>query len=95
MHLWPAAVCGFSELLDVELNEQLNTTVNNTQMPKVEYSKISIEDYCEYLSKLSESVFTKLVIYCNSPIICTGLNMQILKPAGLIETAHYPLLLLV
>uniref|UniRef100_A0A671PGB9 Dipeptidyl aminopeptidase-like protein 6 n=1 Tax=Sinocyclocheilus anshuiensis TaxID=1608454 RepID=A0A671PGB9_9TELE len=47
----------------------LNTTVNNTQMPKVEYRKISIDDYC--------------------------LNMQILKPAGFIETAHYPLLLLV
>uniref|UniRef100_A0A671PGQ6 Dipeptidyl aminopeptidase-like protein 6 n=1 Tax=Sinocyclocheilus anshuiensis TaxID=1608454 RepID=A0A671PGQ6_9TELE len=58
-----------SSLLDVELNEQLNTTVNNTQMPKVEYRKISIDDYC--------------------------LNMQILKPAGFIETAHYPLLLLV
>uniref|UniRef100_A0A8C1NM53 Dipeptidyl-peptidase 6b n=1 Tax=Cyprinus carpio TaxID=7962 RepID=A0A8C1NM53_CYPCA len=47
----------------------LNTTVNNTQMPKVEYRKISIDDY--------------------------SLNMQILKPAVFIETAHYPLLLLV
>uniref|UniRef100_A0A672SCA3 Dipeptidyl aminopeptidase-like protein 6 n=1 Tax=Sinocyclocheilus grahami TaxID=75366 RepID=A0A672SCA3_SINGR len=47
----------------------LNTTVNNTQMPKVEYKKISIDDYC--------------------------LNMQIVKPAGFTETAHYPLLLLV
>uniref|UniRef100_A0A8C2KBR9 Dipeptidyl-peptidase 6b n=1 Tax=Cyprinus carpio TaxID=7962 RepID=A0A8C2KBR9_CYPCA len=47
----------------------LNTTVNNTQMPKVEYRKISIDDY--------------------------SLNMQILKPAAFIETAHYPLLLLV
>uniref|UniRef100_A0A9J8DBL4 Dipeptidyl-peptidase 6b n=1 Tax=Cyprinus carpio carpio TaxID=630221 RepID=A0A9J8DBL4_CYPCA len=50
-------------------NRQLNTTVNNTQMPKVEYRKISIDDY--------------------------SLNMQILKPAAFIETAHYPLLLLV
>uniref|UniRef100_A0A672SDZ4 Dipeptidyl aminopeptidase-like protein 6 n=1 Tax=Sinocyclocheilus grahami TaxID=75366 RepID=A0A672SDZ4_SINGR len=57
------------KLLDVELNKQLNTTVNNTQMPKVEYKKISIDDYC--------------------------LNMQIVKPAGFTETAHYPLLLLV
>uniref|UniRef100_A0A673LB57 Dipeptidyl aminopeptidase-like protein 6 n=1 Tax=Sinocyclocheilus rhinocerous TaxID=307959 RepID=A0A673LB57_9TELE len=56
-------------LLDVELNKQLNTTVNNTQMPKVEYKTISIDDYC--------------------------LNMQIVKPAGFTETAHYPLLLLV
>uniref|UniRef100_A0A671KT49 Dipeptidyl aminopeptidase-like protein 6 n=1 Tax=Sinocyclocheilus anshuiensis TaxID=1608454 RepID=A0A671KT49_9TELE len=59
----------YEKLLDVELNKQLNTTVNNTQMPKVEYKKISIDDYC--------------------------LNMQIVKPAGFTETAHYPLLLLV
>ncbi|XP_016372230.1 dipeptidyl-peptidase 6 isoform X1 [Sinocyclocheilus rhinocerous] len=59
----------YEKLLDVELNKQLNTTVNNTQMPKVEYKTISIDDYC--------------------------LNMQIVKPAGFTETAHYPLLLLV
>jgi len=40
--------------MDVETNEDLNTTVNNTQMPKVEYRKISVEDYSEYLI---ESVF--------------------------------------
>uniref|UniRef100_A0A8C2KDQ0 Dipeptidyl-peptidase 6b n=1 Tax=Cyprinus carpio TaxID=7962 RepID=A0A8C2KDQ0_CYPCA len=56
-------------IFESSLNEQLNTTVNNTQMPKVEYRKISIDDY--------------------------SLNMQILKPAAFIETAHYPLLLLV
>uniref|UniRef100_A0A672SDB5 Dipeptidyl aminopeptidase-like protein 6 n=1 Tax=Sinocyclocheilus grahami TaxID=75366 RepID=A0A672SDB5_SINGR len=52
---------------------QCKTTVNNLsctyKMPKVEYKKISIDDYC--------------------------LNMQIVKPAGFTETAHYPLLLLV
>ncbi|XP_051556799.1 dipeptidyl aminopeptidase-like protein 6b isoform X1 [Myxocyprinus asiaticus] len=59
----------YNKLLDVETNEELNTRVNNTQMPKVEYKKISIDDYC--------------------------LNIQILRPAGFIDTAHYPLLLLV
>ncbi|XP_057190855.1 dipeptidyl aminopeptidase-like protein 6b isoform X2 [Triplophysa rosa] len=59
----------YLKLLDVEANEELNTTVNNTQMPKVEYKKFNVDDYC--------------------------LNVQILKPAGFVETAHYPLLLLV
>ncbi|XP_051769329.1 dipeptidyl aminopeptidase-like protein 6b isoform X1 [Ctenopharyngodon idella] len=59
----------YQKLLDVETNEELNTTLNNTQMPKVEYRKISIDDY--------------------------SLNIQILRPAGFIDTAHYPVLLLV
>lgn len=45
-HLWLP-----SDVMDVETNAELNATVNNTQMPKVEYRKISIEDYSEYLIK--------------------------------------------
>ncbi|XP_077071022.1 dipeptidyl-peptidase 6 isoform X3 [Siphateles boraxobius] len=59
----------YEHVMDVATNEELNTTVNNTQMPIVEYRKISVEDY--------------------------SLNTQILMPAGFIETAHYPVLLLV
>lgn len=43
-HLWFP-----SDVMDVEPNEELNTTVNNTQMPRVEYRKISVDDYSEYL----------------------------------------------
>ncbi|XP_077414648.1 dipeptidyl-peptidase 6 isoform X1 [Vanacampus margaritifer] len=57
------------KVLDVETNERVNTTFNNTQMPRVEYETITIDDYI--------------------------LTMQILKPAGFVDTAHYPLLLLV
>lgn len=34
-------------------------------------------------------------MHCHFCVIYTGLNVQILKPAGFVETAHYPLLLLV
>ncbi|XP_048029838.1 LOW QUALITY PROTEIN: dipeptidyl aminopeptidase-like protein 6 [Megalobrama amblycephala] len=54
---------------DIELNLNLNRTVNSLQMPRVEYREINIEDY--------------------------SLSMQILKPAGFIDTSHYPLLLLI
>ncbi|TKS79800.1 Dipeptidyl aminopeptidase-like protein 6 DPPX [Collichthys lucidus] len=57
------------EVYDVEMNERVNHTYNNMQMPKVENKTITIDDYT--------------------------LTMQILKPAGFVDTAHYPLLLLV
>ncbi|XP_062311104.1 dipeptidyl aminopeptidase-like protein 6 [Osmerus eperlanus] len=44
-------------------------TLDDLQMPRVEYKEINIEDYT--------------------------LTMQILKPASFVDTAHYPLLLLV
>lgn len=46
-----------SELLDVETNEELNTTLNNTQMPKVEYRKISVDDYSEYIHQTNRNRF--------------------------------------
>uniref|UniRef100_A0A1A8RX00 Dipeptidyl-peptidase 6b n=2 Tax=Nothobranchius rachovii TaxID=451742 RepID=A0A1A8RX00_9TELE len=57
------------KMFDVELNENVNATYNNMQMPKVENKTITIDDY--------------------------SLTMQILKPAGFVNTALYPLLLIV
>ncbi|XP_062284709.1 dipeptidyl aminopeptidase-like protein 6b [Scomber scombrus] len=57
------------KVFEVEINEMVNNTYNDMQMPRVEYETITIDDYT--------------------------LTMQILKPAGFIETASYPLLLLV
>ncbi|XP_053739390.1 dipeptidyl aminopeptidase-like protein 6 isoform X3 [Synchiropus splendidus] len=57
------------KLFDIEVNERVNNTYNNMQMPRVEYETITIDDYT--------------------------LTLQILKPAGFVDTAHYPLLLLV
>uniref|UniRef100_A0A6Q2Z4T5 Dipeptidyl-peptidase 6b n=1 Tax=Esox lucius TaxID=8010 RepID=A0A6Q2Z4T5_ESOLU len=59
----------FHEVMDLETNEEVNSTFYNMQMPKVEYKTVTIDDYT--------------------------LTMQILKPAGFVDTAHYPLLLLV
>ncbi|XP_047667407.1 dipeptidyl aminopeptidase-like protein 6 isoform X1 [Tachysurus fulvidraco] len=57
------------KLLDIELNLNLQRTVDSMQMPRVEYREIDVEDYV--------------------------LTLQILKPASFVDTAHYPLLLLV
>ncbi|KAF7708988.1 dipeptidyl aminopeptidase-like protein 6 isoform X2 [Silurus meridionalis] len=57
------------KLFDIELNLNLQRSVDSVQMPQVEYIKIDVEDYT--------------------------LSLQILKPASFINTAHYPLLLLV
>ncbi|MCJ8729038.1 hypothetical protein PDJAM_G00011690 [Pangasius djambal] len=59
----------WQKLLDIELNHNLQRTVDSMQMPRVEYREIDVEDYV--------------------------LTMQILKPASFVDTAHYPLLLLV
>ncbi|XP_048120017.1 dipeptidyl aminopeptidase-like protein 6 isoform X1 [Alosa alosa] len=59
----------FQRLLDVETNEALNSTVNDMQMPKLEYKNITIDGHT--------------------------LPVQILKPATFIDTALYPLLLVV
>ncbi|XP_016392849.1 dipeptidyl aminopeptidase-like protein 6 [Sinocyclocheilus rhinocerous] len=53
----------YEKLLDVELNEQLNTTVNNTQMPKVEYRKISIDDYYLNMQILKPAGFIETAHY--------------------------------
>ncbi|XP_052467154.1 dipeptidyl aminopeptidase-like protein 6b isoform X1 [Carassius gibelio] len=53
----------YEKLLDVELNQPLNTTVNNTQMPKVEYRKISIDDYCLNMQIMMPAAFTETSHY--------------------------------
>ncbi|XP_061876627.1 dipeptidyl aminopeptidase-like protein 6 [Entelurus aequoreus] len=57
------------EVHKLETNEMLKLTLDNMQMPIVEYHQIDKDDYT--------------------------LSMQILKPAGFVETSHYPLLLLI
>ncbi|XP_061777520.1 dipeptidyl aminopeptidase-like protein 6 isoform X2 [Nerophis ophidion] len=57
------------EVHKLETNEMLKLTLDNMQMPIVEYHQIDNEDYT--------------------------LSMQILKPAGFVESSHYPLLLLI
>ncbi|XP_061661130.1 dipeptidyl aminopeptidase-like protein 6 isoform X2 [Syngnathoides biaculeatus] len=57
------------EVHKLESNEVLRRTLDNMQMPIVEYQDVSVDDYT--------------------------LSMQILKPAGFVETAHYPLMLLI
>lgn len=59
----------FERLLDVENNEALNNTVNNMQMPKLEYKNVTIDGHI--------------------------LPVQILKPATFVDSALYPLLLVV
>uniref|UniRef100_A0A8C0YIL3 Dipeptidyl-peptidase 6b n=1 Tax=Cyprinus carpio carpio TaxID=630221 RepID=A0A8C0YIL3_CYPCA len=44
-------------------SSQLNTTVNNTQMPKVEYRKISIDDYCLNMQIVMPAGFTETAHY--------------------------------
>ncbi|XP_046879919.1 LOW QUALITY PROTEIN: dipeptidyl aminopeptidase-like protein 6 [Hypomesus transpacificus] len=57
------------KVYDLETNDNVRLTLDDLQMPRVEYKEIDIEDYT--------------------------LTMQILKPASFVDTAHYPLLLLV
>ncbi|TRY66085.1 hypothetical protein DNTS_035580 [Danionella cerebrum] len=47
----------YEKILDVETNEQLNITVNNTQMPGVEYRKINIDDYTLTMQILKPAAF--------------------------------------
>lgn len=81
------------------------------QMPKVENKTIVIDDYSMFPPAHVESADTQLTcvsilmtlqpvtlyyeISSNLVLSVAALTMQILKPAGFIETAHYPLLLLV
>uniref|UniRef100_A0A672H9U8 A-type potassium channel modulatory protein DPP6 n=1 Tax=Salarias fasciatus TaxID=181472 RepID=A0A672H9U8_SALFA len=60
---------GISEVHKLETNQNLRATLDNMQMPTVDFKEIKTDDYT--------------------------LTLQILKPAGFSESAHYPLLLLV
>ncbi len=83
----------------METNERVNDTYNSMQMPKVENKAIIIDDYsmCTH-SRLLMTL--EPVVLCDNILInvvlsVVALTMQILKPAAFIDTAHYPLLLLV
>ncbi|XP_077364842.1 A-type potassium channel modulatory protein DPP6 isoform X2 [Festucalex cinctus] len=58
-----------TEVRKLESNQLLRLTLDNMQMPLVDYQDVSVDDYT--------------------------LSMQILKPASFVETAHYPLILLI
>ncbi|KAI3374930.1 hypothetical protein L3Q82_021461 [Scortum barcoo] len=91
------------KVFDVETNERVNNTCNNMQMPKVENKTIIIDDYSMRLClcRIRRNTITCVrVILCHKILISfvlsvVALTMQILKPAAFVETAHYPLLLLV
>ncbi|XDV26985.1 hypothetical protein PO909_030590, partial [Leuciscus waleckii] len=53
----------YEHVKDVEINENLNTTVNNTQMPRVEYEKISVDDYSLNTQILKPAGFTEKAHY--------------------------------
>lgn len=97
------SICLAAELIDVETNERVNNTYHNMQMPKVENKTLVIDDYSMCPSASWISGYTTVLqpgVICSNIITkfllsVVALTMQILKPAGFIETAHYPLLLLV
>lgn len=88
-------------MFDVETNDRVNITYNSMQMPKVENKTIVIDDYsmCPcIISRLIKSCVTARVhhnSHINNVLSAAALTMEILKPAGFKDTAHYPLLLLV
>lgn len=83
-------------MFDLETNRRVGDAYSSMQMPRVENKIIVIDDY----STLgggggggSGSV-TQVSLFPVFPS-AAALTMQILKPAGFVDTAHYPLLLLV
>lgn len=76
-------------------------------MPKVENKTIVIDDYstcprsCSmhashvFIPVTPQPVVLHYEIPINLVLSVAALTMQILKPAGFVDTAHYPLLLLV
>lgn len=88
----PAHSVLIAEAFSVETNENVNETYSSMQMPKVENKTIVIDDYSAYENfpdNWGPSQFLTV------PLCVAALTMQILKPAGFVDTAHYPLLLLV
>lgn len=76
----------------METNEKVNDTYSNMQMPRVENKIIVIDDYstsgCAGSPRRGGAPL-------NRRSSVAALTMQILKPAGFVDTAQYPLLLLV
>lgn len=78
----------------METNKRVSDAYSSMQMPQVENKIIVIDDYSTWGVR---SVTVKPVsFFSDQAVLCVAaLTMQILKPAGFADTAHYPLLLLV
>lgn len=78
----------------METNQRVSDAYSSMQMPKMENKNIVIDDYSTWGCALSRRQASDLLSY--PAVRCVAaLTMQILKPAGFVDTAHYPLLLLV
>lgn len=88
-------ICLTAEVFDVETNARVNDTYNNMQMPKVENKTIVIDDYSTCPCSCDTVTLQPVIKILIKLLSVAALTMQILKPAGFVETAHYPLLLLV
>ncbi|XP_026792335.3 dipeptidyl aminopeptidase-like protein 6b isoform X1 [Pangasianodon hypophthalmus] len=53
----------YQKLLDVEMNDLLNSTVSSMQMPRVEYQEITIDDYTLTIQILKPAAFTDTAHY--------------------------------
>lgn len=85
-----------AEVFSVETNEKVNETYSSMQTPKVENKTIVIDDYSTQGRRISKSPARwRPSHFLTVPLCVAALTMQILKPAGFVDTAHYPLLLLV
>ncbi|KAK5612332.1 hypothetical protein CRENBAI_013165 [Crenichthys baileyi] len=96
-----------SEVSKLESNENLRLTLDSMQMPTVEYKEINMDDYNHPESVFSPMLYSVHATGCQNDLglgtekvdIVSGEllseNLQILKPAGFMDTSHYPLLLLV
>lgn len=78
----------------METNQKVNATYSNMQTPRVENKVLVIDDYSTYgRAPGLRGAGTRP----SDPALPSvpALTMQILKPAGFVDTAQYPLLLLV
>lgn len=78
----------------METNKRVSDTYSSMQMPKVENKIIVIDDYSTWGWGVGAQPPCCLFSY-QTVLSVAALTMQILKPAGFVDTAHYPLLLLV
>uniref|UniRef100_A0A8C1T217 Dipeptidyl-peptidase 6b n=1 Tax=Cyprinus carpio TaxID=7962 RepID=A0A8C1T217_CYPCA len=69
--------------------------VSGSFSPDANYFLLNCKGLMLFLCKPTVNILSYTYRHSNLSIICTGLNMQIVMPAGFTETAHYPLLLLV
>ncbi|XP_077410267.1 A-type potassium channel modulatory protein DPP6 isoform X2 [Vanacampus margaritifer] len=85
-----------AEVRKLESNRLLRLTLDNMQMPLVHYQDVSVDDYSAFCRQTCH-VSRARAFAAVRPLTLSfaALSMQILKPAGFVETAHYPLILLI